>query len=357
MSNTMLAAALSLALAACPLAASAQASPAAVPVAAAQDPGMSAGRELSRLFLARDTAAVWARMGAPMREALGSADALAQFRAQLARDLGEEQSLLDEQAGAQSGLQVYIRVARWSKAPMPIEMQWAVDAQGQVQGFFVRPKPEAAPSPHLDYRTRAHLRLPFDGAWYVFWGGRTIEQNYHAAVRGQRFAYDLVKRVDGSTHRGDGKALDDYYCWNQPILAPADATVLEAVDGLPDQAIGTRNTEAIAGNHVMLDLGQGEYALLAHLRRGSVAVKPGQHVARGETIGRCGNSGNTSEPHLHFHLQDAPEFGKGDGLPASFEDYSADGKPVERGEPVQGQTIAPIAGAAVDQAATRPAGR
>lgn len=347
MSNPILAAALSLALAALPLAAPVQSAAEHAPAAeAAANPGMSEGRELSRLFLAGDTAAVWARMDAPMREGLGNADALVQFRAQLARDLGEEQSLLDEQVVEQSGLRVYVRVARWSKAPMPIVMQWATDGEGKVQGFFVRPKLEAAPSPHLDYQTKAHLRMPFDGAWYVFWGGHTIEQNYHAAVRGQRFAYDLVKRVDGSSHRGDGKALEDYYCWNEPILAPADATVLEAIDGLPDQAIGTRNTEAIAGNHVMLDLGNGEYAMLAHLREGSVAVKAGQQVAAGEELGRCGNSGNTSEPHLHFHLQDAPKFGEGDGLPVFFEHYSADGKAMERGEPVKGQLIAPLAPAA-----------
>jgi murein DD-endopeptidase MepM/ murein hydrolase activator NlpD len=349
MSNPILAAALSLALAALPLAASAQSAAQATPAAdASAKPGMPEGRELSRLFLAGDTAAVWARMAAPMREGLGDAGALAQFRAQLARELGEEQSVLDEQAVEQSGLRIYLRVARWSKVPMPIVMQWAVDGDGKVQGFFVRPQPEAAPSPHLGYQTKAHLRLPFDGAWYVFWGGHDISRNYHAAVRGQRFAYDLVKRVDGSSHRGDGKALEDYYCWNQPILAPADATVLEAVDGLPDQAIGTRNPEAVAGNHVMLDLGHGEYAMLAHMRQGSVAVKAGQQVAAGDELGRCGNSGNTSEPHLHFHLQDAPDFGEGDGLPAFFEHYTADGKAVERGEPVQGQTIAPMAPAGSD---------
>src|SRR3546814_18581675 len=84
-----------------------------------------------------------------------------------------------------------------------------------------------------------------------------IEQNYHAATPGQRFAYDLLKIVDGSSHRGDGSALEDYYCWNEKILAPADGTALEAVDGLPDQAIGTRNTKAVAGNHAMFDLGTG----------------------------------------------------------------------------------------------------
>src|SRR3546814_7037124 len=90
-------------------------------------------------------------------------------------------------------------------------MQLAVDDAGKVAGFFVRPKPgakpQAAPSPYLDYQTKARLRLPFEGEWYVVWGGHDIEQNYHAATPGQRFAYDLLKIVDGSSHRGDGSAL------------------------------------------------------------------------------------------------------------------------------------------------------
>src|SRR3546814_12933854 len=109
-----------------------------------------------------------------------------------------------------------------------------------------------------------------------------IEQNYHAASPGQRFAYDLVKRVGGSSHRGDGKALEDYYCWNAKILAPADGVVLEAVAGLPAQAIGTSNTAAVAGNPVLLDLGHGAYAMLAHLRRCRVAGAIG-NASRRET--------------------------------------------------------------------------
>ena len=325
-----------------------QAAPAIPAISAtSQDaPAMRAGRELSELFLRGDTDAVWAQMSPQMQAALGSPAALAQFRAQVGRDLGDEQAVLDESVATDSGLHAYVRTSRWSRLPSPVLMQWVLDDAGKVAGFVVQPKPQAAPSPHLDYQTKARLRLPFDGQWYVFWGGHDIEQNYHAASRGQRFAYDLLRYVDGSSHRGNGKALEDYYCWNEPILAPADATVLEAVDGLPDQAIGTRNTEAIAGNHVMLDLGKGEYAMLAHLRQGSVAVKTGQQVTAGEELGRCGNSGNTSEPHLHFHLQDAPRFGEGDGLPAFFEHYTADGKAVERGEPVKGQLIAPLAPAA-----------
>lgn len=327
--------------AAMPLAAIAQS--AAPPGPTPPDPALAEGRALSQSFLQFRTDDVWALMAPSMREALGDAQALAAFRDRLAQQLGEERSVLDESAHRQDGLRVYLRTARWSKAPGPILMQWALDEAGKVQGFFVRPQPQAAPSPHLDYQTRARLRLPFDGRWYVAWGGRDIEQNYHAAVPGQRFALDLLQRVDGRTHAGDGRSPDQYYCWGEPILAPAAGTVVAAVDGLPDQAIGARDTKAVAGNHVMLDLGHGEYAMLAHLQRGSVQVEPGRRVAPGDVLGRCGNSGNTSEPHLHFHLQDGPRFGEGDGLPAFFSDYVADGTRVERGEPLRGQFVSPQA--------------
>jgi murein DD-endopeptidase MepM/ murein hydrolase activator NlpD len=130
---------------------------------------------------------------------------------------------------------------------------------------------------------------------------------------------------DGSSHRGSGERNEDYHCWRQPVLAPAEARVVAAVDGYPDQPPGQADAEHPAGNHVVLDLGSGEYAVLAHLNAGSVAVEVGDRVAAGQRIGRCGNSGNTSEPHLHFHLQDG----------AYFVDYFADGAPVERGEPVR----------------------
>ena len=96
-----------------------------------------------------------------------------------------------------------------------------------------------------------------------------------------------------------------------------------------------------AGNHVVLDLGHGEYALLAHMQRGSVRVRVGDRVRTGDVLGLTGNSGNSSEPHLHFHVQDRPGlFGGARGLPVSFVDYRADGRRVARGTPVQGQFIA-----------------
>src|SRR3546814_13924280 len=79
---------------------------------------------------------------------------------------GEEEAILDESTETAPGAHVYLRTSRWSRLPTPILMQWAVDDAGKVAGFFVRPKPgakpEAAPSPYLDYQTKARLRLPFE---------------------------------------------------------------------------------------------------------------------------------------------------------------------------------------------------
>src|SRR5690349_814622 len=202
-------------------------------------------------------------------------------------------------------------------------------------------KPDVVPYPttHENDSTKTALRLPFHGAWTVFWGGTTLDQNYHVVARDQRFAYDIVKTKQGSTHDGDGKRNEQYYCWGAPVVAPAAGVVTEAVDGIPDNAPGEMNALKAAGNHVILDHGDGEWSLFAHFQRGSIRVKPGQRVAEGDTLGLCGNSGNSSEPHLHYHLQNGPAFGDADGLPARFVDYVADDKPVALGIPVRGQVI------------------
>jgi len=306
------------------------------------DGTLADGRKATQQFLKRDTLALWAQMTPDMQAAVKTADGLAQFRADLDKQFGEEQAVLGEDVTEQNGVRLYLRTARWSKPATPIQMLWAFLPDKRIAGFYVRPAQTALPeSPYKDYQTKATLRLPFEGEWLVFWGGRTQAQNYHIVARDQRFAYDLLKMVDGKSHKGEGKNLSDYYAWNQKVLAPAAGTVVEVVDGLPDQAIGSSDPQHAAGNHVVLDLGQGEYALLAHLRQGSVGVKLGDKVASGDELGRCGNSGNTSEPHLHFHLQDKPHFGEGDGMPAYLSGYVQDGKPVARGELLKGQLVSP----------------
>ena len=112
-----------------------------------------------------------------------------------------------------------------------------------------------------------------------------------------------------------------------------------AEDEIEDNAPGVMNPRRPLGNHVILDHRNGEFSVLAHLHQGSLTVKTGDRVKAGQVLGTCGNSGNSSEPHLHYHLQNSPEFKTGAGLPAQFVDYSADGQSVDRGEPTRGQFI------------------
>ncbi|HEY0026151.1 MAG TPA: M23 family metallopeptidase [Longimicrobium sp.] len=320
---------------------------AAVPLAsAAAQPELAPGRELTESFYAGRTAQIWERMEPAMRNALGSPDALAAFRARVEAGLGAETAVEAETVTPMGGVRVYRRRARFARSSGLVTVEWTlVGPEGRVAGFHIAPDQAApqppAPSEHLEHRTRADLRLPFDGEFLVVWGGRTVEQNYHAAHANQRFAYDLLVMRGGSTHTGDGRRNEDYHCFGEPILAPAGGRVVLAVDGVADNVPGQTNAPEVAGNHVIVDHGTGEYSVLAHLRSGSVAVRAGDRVARGQRLGECGNSGNSSEPHLHYQLQDGPEMGPSAGLPPQFTDYLADGQPVARGEPVRGQAIRP----------------
>lgn len=310
-------------------------------LAGAQTDPLTNGRDRSEAFLSGNIEPLWRDMTADMKTALGDVDALPILRSDLEVQLGAEARILTEEVIKDQGFDVYMRTARWSKSEADIIMQWTFDANGQIAGFFVRPKPAAAPSRYLDYQTRTRLTLPFAGEWYVYWGGRTLMQNYHAVNQAQRFASDLVIRKDGASFAGDPSQLASYHCWDTPILAPADGTIVTAVSNMPDLPIGQTDPRNPAGNHVVIDLGNGEFAFLAHFRQGSVAVKPGGHVSRGQEVARCGNSGNTSEPHLHFHLQTTPDLTSGEGLPAIFESFLAGGAQVARGELSQGQSVRP----------------
>ncbi|XOZ34530.1 M23 family metallopeptidase [Halomonadaceae bacterium KBTZ08] len=296
------------------------------------------GRELTQRFYQERLDSLWEQFAPPMKEHFGDAEALRLFRDQIGAQLGQEASLLSEGVDAAGDSQVYKRTARFEKASGPVLVQWSLDKEGAVTGFLVTPA-EAAPTQYLEYETKADLRLPFRGQWYVLWGGRTLSQNRHARVKDQRFAYDFVIREEGASHAGKGERNADYYCFGQPVLAPASGTVVAAVDGVEDNVPGNMNSRQPLGNYVIIDHGNDEFSFLAHLRRGSVEVEEGDQLEPGELLGDCGNSGHSSEPHLHYHLQTTSEPFKGEGLPAQFRHYAADGEPVARGEPVKGQVI------------------
>lgn len=160
------------------------------------------------------------------------------------------------------------------------------------------------------------FHLPFKGRWFVMQGGDTLNVNQHMSLRAQWFGIDFMK-VGGPSQRAlsgtTGATVEDYYSWGEPVLSPVDGKVKSVIDGLPDNPLGTKDPKNPAGNHVVIAAASDKYIFIAHFQKGSVRVKPGQHVVVGEELGRCGNSGNSDAPHIHMHLQDRPILNQGEG--------------------------------------------
>ncbi|WP_106792175.1 M23 family metallopeptidase [Aquimarina sp. Aq78] len=199
--------------------------------------------------------------------------------------------------------------------------------------------PKAAESAYLNYKTKTELELPFDEEWWVFWGGRSVRENYHVALKEQRFALDIVQRIDGSTHIGKGSQNEDYHCFGKRLNAPGNGKIVDVINNIEDNIPGEFNQDSPTGNRVIIDHENGEFSILAHFKKGSIIVSVGDTVIKGQELGKAGNSGNSSEPHLHYHLQTTADPFDGDGLPAQFLDYYADNILVEIGEPVRNQKI------------------
>jgi hypothetical protein len=147
----------------------------------------------------------------------------------------------------------------------------------------------------------------------------------------QRFAIDFnLLDAENRLSFGDPALNESYPSYGQPVIAVADATVVQAVDGLPEQTPGSPlvdiTLETADGNHVILDLGNGAYAFYAHLKTGTVAVEVGDTVQQGDLIGELGNTGSSDGAHLHFHVMDAPSALAANGLPYVFADYDLTGQ-------------------------------
>jgi hypothetical protein len=149
----------------------------------------------------------------------------------------------------------------------------------------------------------------------------------------QRFAFDLVQvRPDGRTHNGDPRDNRNYHCYGAEALAVADARVADVRDGIPENSPGPTERavkmtlDTVTGNRVVLDLGRGRFAHYAHLQPGSLRVRRGEKVRQGQTLGLVGNSGNSTEPHLHFQVSDSASILEGDGLPFVIDSFLYKGK-------------------------------
>jgi murein DD-endopeptidase MepM/ murein hydrolase activator NlpD len=212
--------------------------------------------------------------------------------------------------------------------------------QGEAEGRAIN-APQA-------YAPQVRYRLPFEGEWLVLNGGITPKTSHSWDIPGQRYAYDfVVADADGRRWRTDGRAPADYRCYGLPILAPADGEVVAVVEGIRDApGPGTGWIDIFSrhfpGNAVTIRHAPGEYSFLAHLAPGSVIVSVGERVQQGQVVGRCGNSGHSTEPHLHFHVQDRDDFFKAAGLPVAFSGVAVDGNAVpDSVYPVRGMRVHP----------------
>ncbi|WP_144906614.1 peptidoglycan DD-metalloendopeptidase family protein [Halobellus captivus] len=194
-------------------------------------------------------------------------------------------------------------------------------AIGRHRGSLPEPETHAQST---DYR------LPVEGTWTVVNGSPIKEHSHSWFPATQRYAYDFVITDEEGRSRpaGTDTSIENYYCYEEPVLAPADGVVVDVHDGDPElgRAGGFSHPfkRSMTGNAVTVRHAEDEYSCLVHLVPGSIEVEPGDSVTRGERIGRCGHSGNSAEPHLHFQVQDHPTFEVSAGLPVRFHGVDVD---------------------------------
>ena len=214
----------------------------------------------------------------------------------------------------------------------------SVDDNSKINGLYIKPfEPDNLPK--ID-RNKTKLVLPFNGAWTVFWGGDTKELNYHVVSKAQKNAFDIViKDKTGKSYKTDGKTNEDYYAFGKEIFAPCDGIIVLVVDGVKENKPGELNPIYVPGNSVILKTMNNEYLLFAHFKHHSIKVKEGEKVKQERVLGLCGNTGNSSEPHLHFHIQNVEDMNIATGVKCYFDKIIVNGQIKNDYSPIKGDII------------------
>ena len=204
------------------------------------------------------------------------------------------------------------------------------DAAGQISNLLQTTTPAQNPrtpavevqpgTPVVPDKQQTELYLPFTGAWIVVAGGEFREGISQRNLLQQQYAYEFSGTdAAGLRYKNGGKVNEDYIGYGREVIAPASGTVVEVIDGIRENSPGIRNPYAQIGNAIIIQHSNKEYSVLAYLKQGSVRVKMGDRITRGQVLAQCGNSGNATEPVLHYHLQDSPYLQIANGVKFYFE--------------------------------------
>ena len=197
-----------------------------------------------------------------------------------------------------------------------------------IGNFYAKAAHRSNLPSEANYQCKVDYILPFEGKWTVFNGGVGKGLSHSWDIVAQRYAYDFIIMDDaGKSFDGDAKKLQSYYCYGKNVLSPADGVVVKVSSKQVDSRVNGEKVYCdgwdIRGNFVVIKHAEKEYSVVAHLIPGSISVRKGDTVKQGQAIAKCGNSGNTTEPHLHFQLQSGKSFFTSAGLPISFMNIQA----------------------------------
>jgi hypothetical protein len=181
-----------------------------------------------------------------------------------------------------------------------------------------------------NYKCKGDYILPFTGKWTVLGGGVDRKISHSWIPVNQRYAYDFIVIDDeGKRLDGDGNLVQSFFCHGQDIVAPADGVVVALSNKHKDSRVANGSKVFcdawdLRGNYITIKHHDREYSFTAHILQDSFTVKVGDEVKQGQVIAKCGNSGNTTEPHIHFQLQTGKSFLFSAGLPIEFSNIKAE---------------------------------